>query len=243
MARPATLLALAGLALVIIAAAITRAGLDGIFVIGAVVSYGVAATILAIWARAAAYRRFSAADVVTLARLVIACLFAGYAGALIQGFAPTSAFAYAAACLGLAALLLDGVDGWLARRYGTASAFGARFDMEVDAFLILVLAMIAWANAKAGAWVLLSGAARYLYVAAGRLCPALTRPLFSSHRRKVIAVIQGAVLVGLLVPEIVPPLSSLLASVALLLLLSSFAADIRWQLGTPPGRPLSLAGE
>ena len=37
------------------------------------------------------------------------------------------------------ALLLDAVDGGVARRTGTVSGFGARFDMEVDAFLILVL--------------------------------------------------------------------------------------------------------
>src|SRR5262245_16267957 len=35
------------------------------------------------------------------------------------------------------AAILDGVDGWLARRTGPMSEFGARFDMEVDAALIL----------------------------------------------------------------------------------------------------------
>ena len=43
--------------------------------------------------------------------------------------------------LSAVALALDGVDGWWARRTGTCSAFGARFDMEVDAFLILVLSV------------------------------------------------------------------------------------------------------
>ena len=43
---------------------------------------------------------------------------------------------------------LDGVDGWLARRSGIASAFGARFDMEIDALLILVLAVLAWRSAR-----------------------------------------------------------------------------------------------
>ena len=37
-------------------------------------------------------------------------------------------------------LALDGLDGWAARRQGLVSAFGARFDMEVDALLILALA-------------------------------------------------------------------------------------------------------
>ena len=38
-----------------------------------------------------------------------------------------------------------------------ASAFGARFDMETDALLLLVLAALAWQFDKAGAWVLASG--------------------------------------------------------------------------------------
>ena len=43
-------------------------------------------------------------------------------------------------------VLLDGVDGRLARKYGASSRFGARFDMEVDAVLICVLALLAWRN-------------------------------------------------------------------------------------------------
>ena len=71
----------------------------------------------------------------------------------------------------------DGVDGWLARRTRMSSAFGARFDMETDAALLLVLSALAWRHDKAGAWVLLIGAMRYLFVAAGGLMPWLTGPL------------------------------------------------------------------
>ena len=41
--------------------------------------------------------------------------------------------------LSVVALVLDALDGWVARRTRTASAFGARFDGEADAFLMLVL--------------------------------------------------------------------------------------------------------
>ena len=44
---------------------------------------------------------------------------------------------------------LDGVDGWLARRRGMSSAFGARFDMEIDALLVQVLAILVWRYGKA----------------------------------------------------------------------------------------------
>ena len=69
--------------------------------------------------------------------------------------------------------LLDGVDGWLARRDQTASRFGARFDMEIDALLILALSVLAWRHDKAGEWVVISGLLRYVFVAAGA---ALARP-------------------------------------------------------------------
>ena len=55
------------------------------------------------------------------------------------------------------ALLLDWVDGQVARRTHTESAFGARFDMEVDAFLILVLSV--YVASTTGWWVLIIGAA------------------------------------------------------------------------------------
>ncbi|MFD8079956.1 CDP-alcohol phosphatidyltransferase family protein [Streptomyces sp. NPDC059718] len=41
-------------------------------------------------------------------------------------------------CLATLALLVDAVDGRVARRTGTTSPLGARFDMETDAFLIRV---------------------------------------------------------------------------------------------------------
>ncbi len=71
--------------------------------------------------------------------------------------------------------MLDAVDGRVARRTGTASAFGARFDMEVDAFLILVLSVyVARVGRRVGAAI---GAARYAFVAAGWLLPWLRGPL------------------------------------------------------------------
>jgi phosphatidylglycerophosphate synthase len=123
------------------------------------------------------------------------------------------------------AALLDGVDGWVARRTGTGSAFGSRFDMETDAALILVLAILVWLYGKAGPWVLLSGLLRYLFVAAGWLWPWMGAPLASSVRGKVICVVQIAALIVAMAPTIPPPASSLLAAGALLALSYSFVVD------------------
>ena len=67
--------------------------------------------------------------------------------------------------------------------------------MEVDALLIMVLAILAWQHGKAGAWVLLSGLLRYAFVAAGWLAPWIARPLPPSRRRQTICVVQIAALV------------------------------------------------
>ena len=139
-----------------------------------------------------------------------------------------TATAIGAAALSLLVTLLDGVDGWLARHSGMASEFGARFDMEIDALLILALATLAWRYDKAGPWVIMSGLLRYLFVAAGWMLPWLQNPLPSSRRRQTICVIQIAGLTLTILPAIGRPLSLLPASVALMALCYSFLTDTLW---------------
>jgi phosphatidylglycerophosphate synthase len=129
---------------------------------------------------------------------------------------------------------LDAVDGPIARRTGTESAFGARFDMEVDALLIMVLAALAWQWDKAGAWVLLSGLLRYAFVAVGWLFPSLRQPLPPSLRRKAVCVVQIVGLIIVLGPIVRPPVSTTLAAVGLALLGYSFLVDIVWLLARRP---------
>src|SRR5262245_31993877 len=83
--------------------------------------------------------KFGAANSVTLVRAALAVLLAALLGA-----APSVALGWAIVGLGTAAVALDGVDGALARGRGESAAFGARFDMETDALLILVLAALVW---------------------------------------------------------------------------------------------------
>ncbi|GAA3668355.1 hypothetical protein GCM10022237_30300 [Nocardioides ginsengisoli] len=125
------------------------------------------------------------------------------------------------------ALVLDAVDGWIARRTGTASAFGARFDMETDAFLIAVLSV--HVAPTLGWWVLAIGAMRYAYVAAARALPWLRRPTPPRYWAKVVAAIQGIVLTvaaSSLLPE---PTARAAVVAALLLLVESFGHDVVWQ--------------
>jgi len=60
----------------------------------------------------------------------------------------------------------DGVDGWLARRSGQASAFGAFFDKETDALFLLLLCALAVFEGRLGGWVFGVGILRYAFVGA-----------------------------------------------------------------------------
>ena len=128
------------------------------------------------------------------------------------------------------AMLLDGLDGWIARRTGTSMTFGARFDMELDAFLLLTLSILVWLSSQTGPWVILIGAFRYLFVVAGLLWPTLQATLPASQRRKIICVVQGVTLLVCLGPIISSTIASAAAMGALGLLVYSFAGDVQWLL-------------
>jgi len=169
------------------------------------------------------FARFGAANQITTLRAILVALVAG-----LVGEPRLAAVALAAVGASVAVTLLDGVDGWLARRHDIASRFGARFDMEIDALLILALSVLAWRHDKAGAWVVTSGVFRYAFVAAGAVTPWLRGALPPSRRRQTICVIQIAALTLVMVPAVQPPLSTLVAAAALATLAASFLIDTVW---------------
>ena len=174
------------------------------------------------------------ANRVTLGRLVLALPVAALG---LQPGVGSEAVRWTVVAVGTVALVLDGVDGWVARRTGTGTAFGARFDMEVDAFLILALSVLAWRAGPVGPWILGIGALRYLFVAAGRALPALRTELPPSVRRKVVCVVQGIALLICIGP-VVPPILAIAAGAgALGALVGSFAVDVRWALRTAAETP------
>jgi phosphatidylglycerophosphate synthase len=174
--------------------------------------------------------RFGLGNAVTLVRAGGAAVFVALA---VEPQVVTGVHAWAALGLATALLALDGLDGWAARRQGLASAFGARFDMEIDALLILALAAIAAGLGKAGPWVLGLGLLRYVFVLAGRLHPPLARPLPASRRRRAVCGVQVLVLGLLLAPALQPPWSEALAAIAFAALSASFAIDVAWLLRQP----------
>ncbi|WP_109508874.1 CDP-alcohol phosphatidyltransferase family protein [Nocardioides speluncae] len=160
---------------------------------------------------------------ITVTRAVLACGVAALTADALVGSTTVAALV----ALASVALVLDAVDGHVARRTTTETAFGARFDMEVDAFLIAVLSV--YAAAASGWWVLAIGAMRYGYVAAGWLLSWLRRPTPPRYAAKVVAAIQGIVLTVAATSLLPNLLTRLVLAVALLLLLHSFGTDVRWQ--------------
>lgn len=162
------------------------------------------------------------ADWVTLTR---ALLTAGVAGLVAGSFSrPVSVTVLVT--LSIVALVLDAVDGQVARRTGTATALGARIDGEVDAFLILLLSIAV--SQDYGGWVLIIGAARPALLLAGWVIPWLAAPLPPRYWRKVVAAVQGIVLT-VAVSGVLDRLAGMIAvAVALLLLAESFGRDVVW---------------
>ncbi len=96
--------------------------------------------------------RFGPANAVTLARLC---------GVFALPFLAPAHVAIAGAVV----LALDGVDGSIARRTGLSGEFGEFFDKESDAFFMLVLcSMLYHLPGGLGAWILVPGLMRYLFV-------------------------------------------------------------------------------
>lgn len=125
-------------------------------------------------------------------------------------------------------LALDAVDGQVARRTGHTSQAGARYDETVDAAAIFILSIAAaW---LLGWWIALIGLMRFLFVAAALLRPRWSAELPQRRSRKVVAALQGALLVTAMSPLLspAPALASALCGLALALLTWSFARDIMY---------------
>jgi len=235
-ARP--LLIVAGMQLLVAAAGLTAAtmllrtpaGIGWRGLVTAFACYGViAAFVVFDLGRHAPHQRFGAANSVTLTRAGLTALLWGVVGETMLSWRDLgSELRWLLSFVAMAALALDGADGWIARRRGMASDFGADFDMEVDALFALALALLVYGTGRCGVWVLSSGLLRYVFVLVGWIWPTFAAPLRPSRRRKLICAIQAAVLIAALLPIVPTEVAHGLCLAGLALLSYSFAADILW---------------
>ena len=205
-----------------IALAFGLTGLHAPAIALAVAGYGFGITLaMTLLRRGFPHETLGLCNVVTLIRLaLVASLLAPL---LYHSTPPWGVFAIAAT-----ALALDGVDGWLARHAHRTTSFGARFDMEVDAASGLIIALNAWASGAVGAYVVLIGLPRYVFVAASWVLPWLGRPVPERFSRKAVCVLQIAALIALQIPLFPADLGPALVALVAASLLWSFGRDVAW---------------
>jgi len=103
-------------------------------------------------------------------------------------------------CFISAAALTDVVDGIIARRKGSTD-FGAKLDMEVDAFFTLLLSVNGFVFAQMGAWILLVGLMRYGYEFILLLLPEVEKfPDFVKYGEKTICAYTVIALISITAP-------------------------------------------
>ena len=201
------------------------AGTAGLGAAGRTAGIACAVTMATLLARGLARRPgepLGPASWVTLARATLAVGVAALAADSFAHDTPVLPLVTLAAV----ALVLDLVDGWVARRTGTATELGARFDGEVDAFLILALSV--YVAPACGAWVLAIGAARYLVLAGEWLLPWMRAPLPPRRWRKAAAATQGVVLTVAAAGVLPLGVTQALLVAALALLAASMGECVWW---------------
>ena len=203
----------------VLALLVVTVGVGALRVLVAVGAALVAGALVVRAARRAGATTLGPAGAVTLAR-----------GVVVMGAVTLVGRADAAAVLvGMAvvALALDAVDGPVARRTATASPLGARLDVEFDAFLLVVLSVHVVLTGG-DPWVLAVGLLRYAFVAAGRVLPWLCGELPVRRSAKVVAALQGVVLI-VAAADVLPPVVERVAiAVALAALVWSFGVSVVW---------------
>ena len=209
--------------LVLLAALTGTVGLSGVgwtvgcacgVLVNAVLARGLAAT---------GVGSLGPANRITLARAVLVGGVAALAADSLSRPIPVTTLV----ALASVALVLDGIDGWVARRTRTVSTLGAGFDMEIDALLILVLS--GYVARSFGVWVLAIGVARYLLVAASPFLPWLRGPMAPRYWRKVVAAIQGVVLTVAAADALQRWLVTVTIMASLAMLTASFGSEVWWR--------------
>ena len=201
------------------------AGAGDLSAVGTLAGVVYAAVVVGLLARA--LRRSGAAtmgpaDLVTLLRAV---LVGGVAALVADSFAGPVPVGTLTA-LAVVALVLDAVDGRVARYTRTVSAVGARFDMEVDSVLVLLLSV--YVARSLGVWVLAIGSVRYLHWIACRALPWLRRPVPPRYWCKVVAAVQGIVLTAV-AAGVLPGVATVPALLLVAALLAeSFGREAWW---------------
>jgi len=151
---------------------------------------------------------------------------------LMDEFSPYLVFTFFAVNL-----LLDVADGYVARKLGQASYFGAVFDQEVDAFFVMSACLYFNLESGFAPWILIPGTLRYAFRVTVWICETTE---FTETRRSILARLAGLNFVLLTVAVILPPNTQFgLLVLSTGLFVASFSSSFRELLKTSNDYPLS----
>jgi CDP-diacylglycerol--glycerol-3-phosphate 3-phosphatidyltransferase len=166
---------------------------------------------------------FGLANAVTLLR---GGLYAVVAGFIVVPAATDLAWV-PAACYG-SGVLLDKLDGTVARTVGEQTPLGTRLDMAFDSFGFVVAPLVAVLWGRLPAWYLSLSAARYVYLGGIRWRRSRNRPVFErpdSDLGRYLAGVQMVFVTAALAPVTPTRLVFTLAPAVLAPSLAVFARD------------------
>ncbi len=121
-------------------------------------------------------------------------------------------------CLLLVAVLLDFFDGKAARHFKESSFFGQYFDMEIDAFFVLLMCFYYYLCYDISCWILIPALLRYLFRLYTFLFPRMN---FVERKKKyatfVAASYFAVLLIGLITSGSLQLLVLMIGSLAVML--------------------------
>lgn len=132
--------------------------------------------------------------------------------------------------------LLKPVSEFLARREGLVTCLGKRLEALVDAASLLTATLLAVQYGQAPWWYLLVGLGHALYLVGLWLRQRQDKPvspLTRSASHRALSILEYALLCVILIPLFAPPLTTIAASVLMLVLLFGLWKD--WRLASCAG--------
>ncbi|GAB4398121.1 MAG: hypothetical protein OHK0052_21030 [Anaerolineales bacterium] len=141
-------------------------------------------------------------------------------------------------------VLPDYIDGYLARITRRTTPLGETLDVSTDSLAVLSGTLLLVQYRQVGAWYLLVGFARYLYLAGLWLRQKRRQPIYPlppNLSRRALAGAQMGLTLALLLPLFKPPATNLAALLFSLPFLYNFWRDWRFASGTAQPQPAAPA--
>jgi phosphatidylglycerophosphate synthase len=155
-------------------------------------------------------------------------LFISVLGGVFFSFQPERWLAWIPGLICLMVIAADGLDGYLARRWGQTSAFGEVLDREIDAMTTIIAALLAYQYGKVPACYLFVAGLFYIFKIGLWLRHKLGQTvqiLKNSTYRKTVGGLNSIFLALALFPVFGPPATSVLAIAFMILVSVSFVRD------------------